>query len=56
VAWDATSIRFVSVKSGSAYASAIERDALQTMPRPANSSIEIWRWPDRSRAPIIEGL
>lgn len=56
VAWDATSIRFVSVKSGTQYASAIEREALQLMPRPANASIEIWRWPDRCRAPLIERL
>jgi len=56
VAWDATSIRFVSVKSGTRYASAIEREALHRMPRPANASIEIWRWPDRCRAPLIERL
>lgn len=56
IAWDTTSIRFISVKSGTRYASAIEREALQQMPRPANSSIEVWRWPDRCREPLIERL
>jgi hypothetical protein len=35
VAWDTTSIRFIS----------IEREALQFLPRPGNSSVEIWRFP-----------
>ena len=56
IAWDALSIRFVSVKSGTHYASALEREALQTMPRPANASVEVWRFPDRCRAPLIERL
>ncbi len=57
VAWNTTSIRFISVKSGSAYASAIEREALQFLPRPANASVEIWRFPDRARGgPLIERL
>jgi Holliday junction resolvase len=29
VAWDTTAIRFLSIKSGTQYASAIEREALQ---------------------------
>ena len=45
VAWDTTSIRFISVKCGTKYASAIERDALQRLPRPPNASVEIWRFP-----------
>jgi Holliday junction resolvase len=56
VAWDTTSIRFISVKSGTKYASAIEREALQLLPRPVNASIEVWRFPDRCRAPWIERL
>jgi Holliday junction resolvase len=56
IAWDATSIRFISVKSGTKYATAIEREALQMMLRPSNSSIEVWRLPDRCRAPLIERL
>ena len=56
VAWDATSIRFISVKCGTKYASTIEREALQLLPRPANASVEIWRFPDRCRSPLIERL
>ncbi|HEY0876692.1 MAG TPA: hypothetical protein VGD94_24665 [Vicinamibacterales bacterium] len=56
IAWDGASIRFISVKSGTKYASAIEREALQMLPRPAGSSIEVWRFPDRCRAPLIERL
>lgn len=56
IAWDTTSIRFISVKSGTRYASAIERETLQTMLRPVNSSIEVWRWPDRCCEPLIERL
>lgn len=54
VAWDALCIRFISVKSGTKYASSLEREALALMPRPANSTVEIWRYPDRARAPLIE--
>lgn len=57
VAWDTTtSIRFISVKSSTQDASAIEREALQLLPRPGNSSAEIWRFPDKCRTPIIERL
>jgi hypothetical protein len=56
IAWDTTSIRFISVKSGTKYASAVEREALQLMPRPPNARVEIWRFPDRCRAPLIERL
>lgn len=56
IAWDGTSIRFISVKSGTQYASAVERETLQLMLRPAQSSVEIWRFPDRCRAPIVERL
>jgi Holliday junction resolvase len=56
VAWDTTSLRFISVKSGSKYASALEREALQLMDRPANSSIEVWRFIDRAPQPVIERL
>jgi Holliday junction resolvase len=56
IAWNASSIRFISVKAGSRYATALEREALEQMPRPAASSIEVWRFPDRCRAPLIEWL
>jgi len=56
VAWNTTSIRFISVKSGTKYASAAEREVLAMMPRPAPSSVEIWRFPTRCKVPIIETL
>jgi len=56
VAFDAISFRLISVKCGSQYASALEREALYLLPRPANASVEIWRFPDRSRHPLIERL
>lgn len=56
VAWDSTTIRFVSVKAGTKYASAAERATLSMMPRPTGSSVEVWRFPDRCAAPAIERL
>lgn len=56
IAWDSQRIRFVSIKSGTKYASAIEREALQQLPKPANATCEIWRFPDRCREPLIEVL
>lgn len=56
IAWNDTSIRFISVKSGSAYASAVEREALQALAVPPNSTKEIWRWPAQCREPLIEVL
>lgn len=56
VAWDRTSVRFISVKSGTKYASAAEREALTMLLRPVNASVEIWRFPDRCAAPVIERL
>jgi Holliday junction resolvase len=56
VAWNAETIVFVSVKSGTKYASVVERAALRALPRPANARIEIWRFPDRCLAPVIERL
>lgn len=56
IAWNTTAIRFISVKCGTKYLSAIEREALRVMPRPANASIECWRFPDRCREPLIEVL
>jgi hypothetical protein len=56
IAWNTVQIRFISVKSGTKYASAIEREALKDMPAPPNATKEIWRLPDRCREPIIEVL
>jgi len=56
IAWNAHLIRFVSVKSGTRYASRVEREMLRRMPRPVNSRIEVWRFPPRCRTPLIEHL
>jgi Holliday junction resolvase len=56
IAWNGDAIRFLSIKSGTKYASAIERAALAALPRPACASVEVWRFPDRARAPRIERL
>jgi Holliday junction resolvase len=56
VAWSATALRFISVKSGTKYLSGVERAALLAMARPAGSSIECWRFPDGCREPLVELL
>jgi Holliday junction resolvase len=56
VAWDGVGIRFVSVKCGTKYLSSLEREALQLMPRPANSSIEVWRFRRAAVSLLIERL
>jgi Holliday junction resolvase len=56
IAWNAVQIRFISVKSGGKYASAIEREALKEMAAPPNATKEIWRLPDRCHEPLIEVL
>lgn len=56
IAWNSVGIRFISVKCGTKYASAIEREQMQLLPVPPNSTKEIWRFPDRCEAPLIETL
>ena len=56
IAWNTQSFRLISVKSGGTYASAVEREALQLLPVPSNTSKEIWRFPARCRQPVIEVL
>src|SRR5262249_2036079 len=56
VAWSSTAIRFAAVKSGGQYLAAVEREALARLPRPANATVELWRFPDRCREPLIEVL
>lgn len=58
VAVNGPSVRLISVKSGGAYASAIEREALQALASRAlgRYSVEIWRFPIRCREPLIEVL
>lgn len=56
VAWDTVELRLISVKSGTKYLSAVEREAFQLVPIPPNGTREVWRFPDRCRAPLIERL
>lgn len=56
IAWNAVQIRFISVKCGTKYASTLERERFQLLPVPANATKEIWRFPDRVVAPLIEVL
>ena len=52
----AADVRCVQVKSGGAYCSAVERAELVRLAVPANVFKEIWRFPDRCRAPKTERL
>lgn len=56
IAWNSTSIRFISVKCATQYLSGIEREALMLGPWPPNSSVECWRFPVIAREPLIEVL
>jgi Holliday junction resolvase len=56
IGWDRHSVRFISVKSGTTYASAVEREQLKNLARPTNATVEIWRFPDRAKQPLIEVL
>jgi Holliday junction resolvase len=50
-------IRCIQVKAGSGnYCSAVEREVMRACIVPAIVSVEIWRFPDRCRAPLIERL
>jgi Holliday junction resolvase len=58
VAFRRGEVRLISVKSGSAYASAVEREALRAIVSDllGGMSVEIWRFPYRCREPLIEVL
>ena len=56
IAVDALGVRLVQVKSGRAGASPLDREVLKGLERPANSTVEIWRWKDRVREPLIERI
>lgn len=56
IAIGAQDIRLVQVKSGTRYASGVEREQMTNFVAPANASREIWRFPDRCKAPLIEVL
>lgn len=51
-------VRLVSVKSGTARPSAVEREALSALALVlrGTASVEIWRFPDRARLPLIDVL
>jgi hypothetical protein len=56
IALNSSEIRFINVKSGTGYASGIERELMKDFHAPPNASREIWRFPDRCKAPLIEVL
>jgi len=48
-------VRLISVKAGVARPSGVEREALDALQRQSDRwTVEIWRWPDRATAPLIE--
>ena len=55
VAWNGQALRLLQIKRNG-YVSAIERQALELLPRPPGASVEIWRFVSRRRDPIIEVL
>lgn len=58
IAWNQTSVRLIQVKAGAAamYISPVEYEALKSVVRPPNSTVELWRFPDHCREPLIEVL
>lgn len=54
MAWDANGFRLIQCKAGDVNVTPEDREALREMDRPANATVEVWRWPDRSREPLIE--
>jgi len=54
IAWNGVQIRFLNIKSGTKYVSALEREQMQAVPVPPNATKEIWRFPDRCQQPLIE--
>ena len=49
-------LKCVSVKAGTKYVSAVEREQLELLTLPTWASKEIWRFPDRCKAPLIERI
>ena len=51
-------VRLISIKSGGAYASGVEREQLTAMAKDALGcyTVEIWRFPSSCREPLIEVL
>ena len=47
-------VRLISVKSGTARPTAVEREALEELQSQSNHwSVEIWRWLPRQKEPLI---
>lgn len=50
-------VRCLQVKAGDGnYCSKVERELMRECVVPPNVSVEIWRFPDRCREPLIERL
>jgi Holliday junction resolvase len=56
IALNSSEIRLINVKSGSGYASGIEREVMKEFRAPPYAVREIWRFPDRCKHPLIEVL
>ena len=56
VAFNPNGLRLIQVKLNSAQVSGVEREILKNLPRPSNCTVEIWRWKDRVREPLIERI
>jgi Holliday junction resolvase len=54
VAWNTVHIRLLNIKSGTKYCGTLERETFALVPVPPNATKEIWRFPDRCVAPLIE--
>ncbi len=51
---DAVGMKLIQCKAGNANITPKEREALKMVPHPPNCTVEVWRWPDRTREPLIE--
>lgn len=49
-------IKCLQIKAGTARCSPIERELMRECRVPANCSREIWSFPDRCKAPVVEVL
>ena len=48
--------RLIQVKSGRANVTPHDRETLKGLDKPPNCTVEVWRWPDRVREPLIERI
>lgn len=57
-AWNTTGFRLIQVKATGrgTGASPAEREALALLVKPANATVEVWRWKTYARQPVIEVL